>query len=269
MEKRKMMRSNNLWEDAIYALAPFDKETIDLVERKLQLKLPKDYVNLMKIQNGGYLRRNLFKMNEEEIILDELFGISANEAEGILRTIYMREEWGLPENIILLSGDGHSWVFLDYRKNRELPSVSYVDLELGEDYVLAASFTDFIHALYEDESFEEVVQGAEGVYTKEEFERIVEEADNAFALTDGVLYFTEIDCDMAWLIRQVKQIMDIDNEESEFVLPEVLYYLINRVSDMNLTDEAAKALLVLNEKIKDHDLLAVRNYDKKIREVIS
>lgn len=58
MEKRKMMMSNNLWEDAIYALAPFDKETIDLVERKLQLKLPKDYVNLMKMQNGGYLRRN-------------------------------------------------------------------------------------------------------------------------------------------------------------------------------------------------------------------
>ena len=65
-----------------------------------------DYVHLMEIQNGGYLRKNIFKMKDEEITVGELYGISANEEEGILTTIYMREEWELLEDIILLNDDG-------------------------------------------------------------------------------------------------------------------------------------------------------------------
>ena len=82
-------------------------------------------------------------MKDEEITVGELYGISTNEEEGILITIDMREEWELPEDIILLNGDGHTWVFLDYRKNQEQPSVSYIDLELEIDLVLASNFTDF------------------------------------------------------------------------------------------------------------------------------
>src|SRR5699024_4288707 len=133
-----------------------------------------------KMQNGGRLQRNLFKLDDKEIFIDELFGISANEAEGILTTIYMRKEWNLPEHIILLSGDGHSWIFLDYRKNTLKPSVSYLDLEAEEDYVLAENFTDFIHGLSVGESTEEVELVAEGVYTTEAFEKIVAEADDPF-----------------------------------------------------------------------------------------
>lgn len=259
---------NQLWEDAIYELAPFDHETIRVVEEKLQLTLPSDYIHLMKKQNGGYLRKDTFKIKDEEIIVDELLGISANEEEGILMTIEMREEWGLPDDIILLSGDGHTWVFLDYRRSLERPSVSYLDLEMEEDYVLATSFTDFINGLDVDESLEDVEEGAEGVYTEEEFSKIVEEADNAFALTDGVLYFTEVDCDMVWLITKVNQIMDIDNDESEFVLPEVLYYLMKKVSEIDLTDEAIKALQLLVQKIKTHELSVVRNYERKLKDLI-
>lgn len=51
--------------------------------------------------------------------------------------------------------------------------------------------------------FDAYEEGAEEVYTEEEFERIMEEADSPFALTDGVLYFTEVDYDMKWLITQV------------------------------------------------------------------
>src|SRR5699024_11813286 len=87
------MNSNDLWENKMDALDSFDYETIAIVEEKLQLKLPADYVNLMKIQNGGYLRKDTFKMKDEEITVEELYGISANEEKGILTTIEMREEW--------------------------------------------------------------------------------------------------------------------------------------------------------------------------------
>lgn len=262
------MNFNDLWANHMDALDTFDHETIAIVEEKLQLKLPADYVHLMKIQNGGYLRKNTFKMKDEEITVGELYGISANEEEGILITIDMREEWELPEDIILLNGDGHTWVFLDYRKNQEQPSVSYIDLELEIDFVLASNFTDFINGLYEDDSLKEIEYKAEGVYTEDMFERIVEEGEDAFELTDGVLYFTEVDCDMAWLVTQVNRIMDIDNEESEFVLPEVLYYLLNRISEVDLNDEVNVTLSLLGHKVKEHKIIEVRKYYKKIKEII-
>ena len=262
------MNLNDLWANQMDALDTFDHETIAIVEEKLQLKLPADYVHLMKIQNGGYLRKNTFKMKDEEITVGELYGISTNEEEGILITIDMREEWELPEDIILLNGDGHTWVFLDYRKNQEQPSVSYIDLELEIDFVLASNFTDFINGLYEDDSLKEIEYKAEGVYTEDMFERIVEEGEDAFELTDGVLYFTEVDCDMAWLVTQVNRIMDIDNEESEFVLPEVLYYLLNRISEVDLNDEVNATLSLLGHKVKEHKIIGVRKYYKKIKEII-
>lgn len=262
------MNINDLWENQMDALDIFDHETIAIVEEKLQLKLPADYVHLMKIQNGGYLRKSTFKMKDEEITVGELYGISANEEEGILTTIYMREEWELPEDIILLNDDGHTWVFLDYRKNQEQPSVSYIDLELEIDLVLASNFTDFINGLYEDDSLEEIEYKAEGVYTEDMFERIVEEGEDAFELTDGVLYFAEIDCDMKWLITQVNRIMDIDNDVSEFILPEVVYYLMNRIQEVNLNDEVSEALGLLGHKVKEHKIPEVRKYYEKIKGII-
>lgn len=262
------MNLNDLWENQMHALASFDYKTIAVVEEKLQLKLPADYVNLMSKQNGGYLRRDTFKIKDEEITVEEIYGISANEEEGILTTIDMHGEWGLPKDIILLNGDGHTWVFLDYRKNREQPSVSYLNLELEIDLVLASNFTDFINGLYEDDSLEVTKFESEDVYTEEEFERIVDEGEDPFELTDGVLYFTEVDCDMAWLVTQVNRIMDIDNEESEFVLPEVLYYLLNRISEVDLNDEVNATLSLLGHKVKEHKIIEVRKYYKKIKEII-
>jgi len=262
------MQLNELWENTRDALDPFDQDTLAIIEEKLQLKLPADYVHLMKMQNGGYLRRDTFKIKDEEIIVEELYGISANDEEGILTTIDMREEWELPEDIILLSGDGHTWLFLDYRKKLEQPSVSYIDLESEIDFVLASNFTDFINGLYKDDSLEEIEFKAEGVYMEDAFERIVEEGEDAFELTDGVLYFIEADCDMKWLIRQVNRMMDIDNDESEFILPEVLYYLINRIQEIHLNDEVSEVLDLLARNIKEHKIPEVRKYHEKIKGII-
>lgn len=257
-----------LWDEEIDTLKSLDNKILHIVEEKLQLELPADYVSLMKQQNGGRLAKTLYNTDEEEIYIEEILGISEEEAEGILTTLYLREEWDLPDDIILLSGDGHSWVFLDYRINKSQPSVSYIDLEMEKDYVLAANFTDFIKGLYVDEAMGKTVDGAEGVYSEEAFEQIVDEAVDAFALTDGVLYFTEIDCDMEWLLSQVIRIMDIDNDESEFVLPEVLDYVMVKMLTTTISDEANEILKLLVPKIKTHPLQEVRNFYKSMKEFI-
>lgn len=64
----------------------------------------------------------------------------------------------MPNNIILLCGDGHWWIALDYRNTKENPPIIYVDLEFGEEIFileLVPDFETFVNGLfiYEDEEF--------------------------------------------------------------------------------------------------------------------
>lgn len=58
----------------------------------------------------------------------------------------MIEEWGLPENLVLIAGDGHSWITLDYRKGSS-PSLRWIDVECNEDIHISDSFEDFVNEL--------------------------------------------------------------------------------------------------------------------------
>ena len=69
-------------------------------------------------------------------------------------TDYMTKEWGLPEKQILLTGDGHWWITLDYRDS-ETPSVKWIDVECDEEIKIADNFDQFINGLVSDETFAE------------------------------------------------------------------------------------------------------------------
>ena len=60
----------------------------------------------------------------------------------VLLTGYMTAEWGLPAHQVLLTGDGHWWITLDYRKSQE-PVISWIDVESGQDLPIAGSFREF------------------------------------------------------------------------------------------------------------------------------
>ena len=72
-----------------------------------------------------------------------MFGIGEND-EGILQNAYLRE-WQMPDGLVLLSGDGHWWIALDYRRSGPAgpPSVGWYDNEAGEDVELADDFETF------------------------------------------------------------------------------------------------------------------------------
>jgi hypothetical protein len=67
----------------------------------------------------------------------------------LLDTPYLVEEWGLPAPLVLLSGDGHHWVGLDYRtcERDEEPSVTWFETDLDAELVLAADFRSFVEGL--------------------------------------------------------------------------------------------------------------------------
>lgn len=120
-----MINEGSFW-DADYSSNPaLTPEMIAIAEKRLNVRLPVEFIHLLKISNGGYTKGFVYPVDFEtswdinKIPLHELFGIVIDESNetihNILCTAYMTKEWGLPENQVLLSGDGHTWVTLDYR----------------------------------------------------------------------------------------------------------------------------------------------------------
>lgn len=134
---------NNIWQedDDYYRLAPLTDKLIKKAEEQLNIKLPLSYLNLLQKQNGGSIKFNAFPSKvpnswaEDPINVDHIFGIA--EEEGILNSEYLIKEWGLPDNIVLFSGDGHSWIAFDYRNVREEPPIIFVDVEMEQIINLA------------------------------------------------------------------------------------------------------------------------------------
>ena len=151
MEVGHVVLNKRIWEFDVmdeYELEDFTELTLKMVENSLGVKLPISYVELMSIQNGGRLFRNLIQLDQLNIRVDYLLGIGGKFDKGILITPYMIKEWNLPDDIVLISGDGHSWVFLDYRQSKEIPSVSFIDVEENVDLKLAIDFEEFIDTAY-------------------------------------------------------------------------------------------------------------------------
>lgn len=153
---------NKFWGDNYYNNPSLTDNMVLVAEKMLQVKLPPLFIELLKIQNGGYTKGFAFPMNttttwaENHVPLSELFGIVTGKAtespHNILETQYVIEEWGLPEKQVLINGDGHWWITLDYRQS-DIPSVRWIDTECDEDIHIANSFEDFINGLVSEENY--------------------------------------------------------------------------------------------------------------------
>ncbi|MDN4608565.1 SMI1/KNR4 family protein [Sporosarcina highlanderae] len=133
---------------------PATDEEITRVEQTLGRKLPSDFIQLLKIANGGIVKDTHqaflvdfpIESGDHFILLEEIMG--ANE-EGLMLSDYFIEEWGLPGELVLFSGSGHAWVGFNY-ENREIPNVAYVEPDEGNGnnfHVLADTFTEFMSKL--------------------------------------------------------------------------------------------------------------------------
>lgn len=153
---------NEFWDENYYNHPPLTDNMIIKSEKDLGVKLPTLLIDLLRVQNGGYTKGFAFPMKEKTswaenfVPLSELFGIvideSINTAQNILQTQYMTEEWGVPQKQVLLCGDGHWWITLDYR-NGNNPSVRWIDTECNQDINVADSFDDFIKGLVSENRY--------------------------------------------------------------------------------------------------------------------
>jgi len=145
----------DIFDSKLEEFLPFSDDLKMEIESVLGKKLPKSYIELMRHQNGGYLRKSAFLTKvkncsaEGYIPVNLIAGLHSDPSNvyGVLMTTFMIAEWGLPKHLVLFCGDGHTWVALDYRENRTEPEVTYFDVEMGQEIKLASSFEEFVNKL--------------------------------------------------------------------------------------------------------------------------
>lgn len=165
-------------------LEPLTDEVIAIAEKQLKVKLPDSYINILQEQNGGYINFNAYPTTvptswaEDYIHVELIFGIG--KEKGILESEYLIQEWGLPRNVVLIAGDGHSWIAFDYRKQKTEPPVILLDVDEEKIIELAPNFETFLNGLYIQS--EELNQD----YSDDDIQRqwTITEMDEAFAAHD-------------------------------------------------------------------------------------
>ncbi|HBU89942.1 SMI1/KNR4 family protein [Bacillus pumilus] len=204
-----------------------NEKGIAKAEKKLGVILPDTYKKLILEQNGGYTLHNAFPTDqpngwaEDHVSFDHLRGIAKNE--GIMDSDYLIEEWELPEGLVLICGDGHTWIALDYRETKEHPTVHYFDLEYETDFKLADSFDELIAGHYTAEDSEEDGMSDEewqAEYEKQNKPLSKEEVKDIFLTKDpeqlskiANFQVEQID-DIKWIFSEVETYMDtLQNEE--------------------------------------------------------
>lgn len=147
------------WGEGLYGVKPpLTDAVVENAERRLGVRLPASLLEILWVQNGGVVADswNAFptdmptSWSENHVPFDELMGIGRHDGRlSVLDTSYLVEEWGLPSPLVLLSGDGHCWIALDYRacgKDGE-PSVTWFDVDDSLELPLAADFQVFVERL--------------------------------------------------------------------------------------------------------------------------
>lgn len=165
---------SSFWEPSQYADENYvdrspTRETVKAVERQLGFKLPAAYIELAKVQNGGFPRNTNFRTDEptswadDHIAITGIYSIGGNKLYSLcgetFNSRFWEEQWGYPAIGIYFAdcpSAGHDMVALDYREcgPEGEPQVVHVDQE--DDYritKLAGNFEDFIRGLEPDEAF--------------------------------------------------------------------------------------------------------------------
>jgi hypothetical protein len=113
-------------------------------EEEIGYRLPKEYLDLLRKQNGGYIRYAL-----PECVHNTIAGIGPHFPR------LTRGDWEVwQENVsyplqglVPFDGDGHWHLCLDYRQDSQAPSITHADIECDEESHVAESFAAYLGLL--------------------------------------------------------------------------------------------------------------------------
>ena len=142
------------WADGTYDVhPPLTDAAVREAEAVLGVPLPEALLDLLRVQNGGGVARGRRRCltsgptswADDHAPLPDLMGIGHTKGlTSLLDAPALIDEWGLPRGIVPLSGDGPTWIALDYRRGGE-PAVVWLDD--GRELALAPDFRSFVEGL--------------------------------------------------------------------------------------------------------------------------
>lgn len=175
-----------------YKLPKLTDRMLAAAEARLGVKLPESYVELMRVQNGGVPVDQAFPCDiktdwaDDHVPVQQIYGVGE---EGILQSPYLIEEWGLPKEIVVFSGDGHMWLAMDYRTVESEPPILFVDADNERIVPIASSFADFLTGLYTaDLSEDEEGEIYPGFSTEQALEALAGEDEANWILSFNYFY---------------------------------------------------------------------------------
>ncbi len=145
-----------------YLQPPLTDAVVASAEKEIGYRLPTEYLNLLKKQNGGYIRFSL-----PEIVHDSIAGIGPHFPS---LTGFdwddCQEHVSYPlQGLVPFDGDGHWHLCLDYRENAGTPVVTLANIACDQQTRIADSFADYLALLQIDVGDEFVLEGVSDIET--------------------------------------------------------------------------------------------------------
>ena len=161
---------NAVWDEStdLEVFGPLTAADVERAEAVLGVKLPAAYLDLLEVQNGGYVSDRFDALPTKEptswaddhVWVRTIAGIGPDDHHAsVTYARFLQAEWRLPEGLVPLSGDGHFSIALDYRAGgpQAEPSIAWFDTEVDQDLMIAPDFRSFVEALVPLESFDDDV----------------------------------------------------------------------------------------------------------------
>ena len=139
-----------------YLQPPLTPDAVADAEEQIGYSLPAEYVELLRVQNGGYIGYSL-----PEMVHDTIAGIGPHfPSLTVFDWDEVQEHVSYPlDGLVPFDGDGHWHMCIDYRSNPTSPSVAYVDVECDSQSPVAASFAEYLRLLRRKVGEEHVLEG--------------------------------------------------------------------------------------------------------------
>ncbi|MFN4215178.1 SMI1/KNR4 family protein [Exiguobacterium sp.] len=130
-------------------LPELTEDVLKEVEARLGVKLPDDYLEVIRIQNGGWIEERdlpiVLNGLDDIALVDSIAGVGLSD--GLIQSKALLTEWGVEdERLIAFAGDGHFFLAFDYRESAT-PKIAYIDTDTEQIDVLFDSFRQFTEAL--------------------------------------------------------------------------------------------------------------------------
>jgi len=139
-DMKEIDKIKTIWEkpkNLILVQPELTDEVLYSTEKILGKNLPKNYIEMLKIQNGGSIRYRLRKFP----FPCEIYGIG-HYYPSLLENDYERSD-----DLVPFGGDGPCYFCFDYRLNNNEAKITYIDLETDKEKVLYDNFDEYIHSL--------------------------------------------------------------------------------------------------------------------------